>query len=225
MKKRENKEKDKNKKWRLIILLGLLFAISGLTLSFLTISKHIVIQAEQKVKPNPNDFKVQFSSHPYSIINAPIYPITYPVRLKATPGYISNKGNLVIYNLSAEFNNPGQSATYHFFAVNSGKYSAYLKKIDYTKLTGYETNKVCIAKDSNKQSLVDQACDGIKVIVKVGKENYTSNTINKIDNHILPKDSFENIYVTILYDDDAKKVDADFNVKFGEIHLIYSSVD
>ncbi|MBQ9071697.1 MAG: hypothetical protein IJY25_00875 [Bacilli bacterium] len=221
--KKSNKKLDK---YTIMVIIALLLAVSGLTFGFAAISRYVVIQSNTKVKYNEYDFKVNFSSHPNSVVENVIVPTTYPKDVKATYGYIDNRGDdSVIRNLSAEFSAPGQSATYQFYIVNSGKYASYLKSINFNNVDGKSSNKICEATGITDQATVDKACEGIKISVKLGKENPTYSTIKNINNHILRKDSYEPILVTIEYDEDALVANGDFNVKFGDIVIKYSSVD
>ena len=218
-------EKKKNK-WDLVVLIALLISVTGITLGFAAISRYIVIQSNTKVKYNEYDFKVQFSSNKNGISQPIVIPITYPRNLKATNAYIDNSGkDSVIRNLSAEFTGPGQSATYSFYAYNSGKYEAYLKSINFNNIEEKETNKICTAIGTTDQAIVDKTCDDINIIVKVGKEHPTSSTVKNISNHILLRNNPEPVIVTIYYDEEAEVIDGNFSVKFGEITLQYSIVD
>lgn len=220
------KNKKQLDKWSIVVIIALLLAVSGVTFGFAAVSRYIIIQSNTKVKYNEYDFKVQFSSNKNGISNDLVTPITYPQGLKATNAYIDNsERDSVIRNLSVEFSAPGQSATYYFYAYNSGKYAAYLKSINFNNVQGTDLNKVCIATDSGEQSVVDKVCDDINISVKVGKENPTSSTIKNINSHILLRNNPEPVVVTISYDDDGLVANDDFTVKFGEISLHYSVVD
>lgn len=220
-------EKNKNMdKWSLIVLIALLLSVTGVTLGFAAISRYIVIQSNTKVKLNESDFKVNFSSDPNGVVENVIVPTTYPSGVKATDAIIDNSGDeSIIRNLSAEFDAPGQSVTYKFYSVNSGKYIAYLKSINFNNVSGETSNKICESTGNADQALVDRACEGIKISVKVGELNPAYSTVDNIEDHILLKEYSETIIVTIEYEEDAVVANGDFNVKFGDIVLRYSAVD
>jgi len=226
MSKKKDNKKHNIDKWSLIILIALSLSIMGLTFGFAAVSRYIVIQSNTKVKYNEYDFKVQFSSNQNGISNDIIIPSTYPHDINATNGYIDNKGDgSIVRNLSAEFTAPGQSVTYVFYAYNSGKYSAFLKSINFNKINGENTNKICTAITPSDQETVDKVCNDINISVKVGKENPAYSTVENINNHILLRNHPEQVIVTISYDDNAVIANGDFKVNFGDIVLKYSSVD
>ena len=89
----------------------------------------------------------------------------------------------------------------------------------------YIITKSCKTAGIASQESVDKACEGIKIAIKVGKENVTYSTVNNINNHILRKNNYETIIVTISYEENALVAEGDFNVSFGDIALKYSVVD
>jgi len=222
MKKSSNKKDNRNLFFYLIIL-GMLFAISGITFGMAAISKQVVIESNTKIKFNETDFKVNFSSNPNTIMEDPISPITIPSNVEASKAIIDNSGDEpVIRNLSAEFNAPGESVTYKFYILNSGKYAAYLKSINFLNITGDTVNKSCKTTGIVSQEAVDKACEGINISVKVGKEEVTYSTVNNINNNILLNNNYETIIVTISYEEDSLVAEGDFNVNFGDITLKYN---
>ena len=72
--------------------------------------------------------------------------------------------------------------------------------------------------------MVEAACNGISVTVKVGSDTYTGSN-DSIADHLLAIDGYEEVVVTIKYASDATRADGDFTVDFGDITLTYGSVD
>ena len=72
--------------------------------------------------------------------------------------------------------------------------------------------------------MVEAACNGISVSVKVGNDTYTG-SMDSITNHSLDLDDYEEVVVTIEYASNASRTDGDFEVAFGDITLTYDSVD
>ena len=120
---------------------------------------------------------------------------------------------------SYTFTEPGQSATYTFYAYNAGEYIAYLKSIV------FEGNKVCTAQGETTQALVDTACTGISLSVKVGSEAATTSSVATITNHSLAKTGADEVTVVISYAEDAGRADGDFEVTLPSVVLTYKSVD
>lgn len=100
-----------------------------------------------------------------------------------------------------------------------------MKSIVYENVASKSSNKVCVAADGTGDALVQKACDGISVKVKVGSEAETSSGIASIQNHALAKGVGEKVTVTLEYAQGAERTDGDFTVSFGDITLNYSSAD
>ena len=215
---------EKNRSGQFIALLALIVAIVGVSVGFAAFSSALSIQSSANVKPDQSTLNVDFSSSDTAVVTNAIKPTTTPTTVVATDATIDNSADPTISNLSATFTEPGQSATYSFYAYNAGELTAYLKSIIYGNATGETTNKVCKAKEGTTDALVQKACGGISLKVKVGTEAETSSGIASISNHSLGKKKSEEITVTLEYASDATRADGDFTVSFGDVTLNYSSV-
>ena len=217
-------EKDRGS--RIIAIVALLVGVVGLSIGFAAFSNTLTISSSAEVTPDQSKFNVDFTSASSGDVSTtPIQPATKnPETLVAANGTIDNSGDPTVTGLHATFTEPGQSVTYNFWAKNIGEYIAYLKSITIANATGAETYKKCTAKTGTTQSLVDAACNGISMTVKVGEENATSSSIASISGHSLAIDGFDPIIVTISYADGSAIADGDFDVAFGDITLTYSSV-
>ena len=217
-------EKDRGS--RIIEIVALLVGVVGLSIGFAAFSNTLTISSSAEVTPDQSKFNVDFTSASSGDVSTtPIQPATKnPETLVAANGTIDNSGDPTVTGLHATFTEPGQSVTYNFWAKNIGEYIAYLKSITIANATGAETYKKCTAKTGTTQSLVDAACNGISMTVKVGTEEATSSSIASISNHSLAIDAFDPIIVTISYANGSAIADGDFDVAFGDITLTYSSV-
>ena len=72
--------------------------------------------------------------------------------------------------------------------------------------------------------MVEAACNGISVSVKVGNETFTGSN-GSISNHLLALNAYEDVVVTIEYASGATRADGDFEVSFGDIILTYDSIN
>ncbi|MBR6690338.1 MAG: hypothetical protein IKL65_03300, partial [Bacilli bacterium] len=141
------------------------------------------------------------------------------------PATIDNSSNPTISGLNAKFTAPNQSVTYTFYARNTGEFLAYLNYITFANVEGASSNKVCTASDGTSQALVDQACNGISMSVKVGNLEAVTTSQSSIQNHTLATNTSEVVTVTISYAENAALADGAFNVSFGDVSLIYSSIN
>lgn len=215
---------EKNRSGQFIALLALIVAIVGVSVGFAAFSSALRIQSSANVKPDQNTLNVDFSSSATAVETNAIKPTTTPTTVVATDATIDNSADPVIRNLSATFKEPGQKAVYTFYAYNAGELEAFLKSIVYENVSSKNSNKVCTAGEGTTDALVQKACEGISLKVKVGTDAETSSGIASISNHSLGKAKSEEITVTLEYASDATRADGDFTVSFGDVTLNYSSV-
>ena len=215
---------EKNRSGQFIALLALIVAIVGVSVGFAAFSSALSIQSSANVKPDQNTLNVDFSSSATAVETNAIKPTTTPTTVVATDATIDNSADPVIRNLSATFKEPGQKAVYTFYAYNAGELEAFLKSIVYENVSSKNSNKVCTAGEGTTDALVQKACEGISLKVKVGTDAETSSGIASISNHSLGKAKSEEITVTLEYASDATRADGDFTVSFGDVTLNYSSV-
>ena len=216
---------ERDRRLQIITIIALTICVIGLSIGFAAFSNVLNIKPNATVSPSSNSLNVDFSSKEDEVVISEITPIVSPTNLTASKAVIDNTGAPTISNLNAPFTKPGQSVTYEFYAYNDGELDAFLKSIIYSNVTGESSNKVCTAAVGTTDSLVQSACTGISVKVKVGNESSTIGSVASINNHSLVKKTGEKIIVTIEYAENAQVTDGDFSVSFGDIALNYSSVD
>lgn len=216
---------EKNKHGQYIALLALVVGVVGLSIGFSAFSSVLKIQSNATVKPSSDTMNVDFSSSNTEVLANEITPVATPSTVVATNAKIDNTNSPTISNLNATFTEPGQKVVYNFYAYNAGELEAFLKSIVYSNVASASSNKVCTAKEGTTDALVQKACNGISVKVKVGTEAEASSSVASISNHSLAKGSADAITVTLEYAAGADRADGDFTVSFGDITLNYSSVD
>lgn len=211
----------KNKTFKIISIVALLLGIVGITLGYAAFSSTLKIESSAEVVPNESSFNVDFSSSNTSVVEDDITPTlnTNVTGFSATNAEIDNTSNPVISNLHATFTEPGQSATYTFYAYNRGEYLAYLNSIIFSG------NKTCTARTNTNQALVDTACTGISLSVQVTGIDATTTSLASISNHTLAINSADTITVVIEYAAGSGRADGDFDVTFPDITLTYNPID
>ena len=214
-------EKDRSAK--IIAIVALCVAVVGLSIGFAAFSNNLTIKSNATVKPNQNDFDVNFSTSNTSELDGTVSGVGTN-SATAENATIDNSASPTITGLKANFTEPGQKVTYSFYAHNAGKYVAYLNNVTYANVSGKTATKVCTAGVGTDATMVDAACNGISISVKVGSDTYTG-SMDSITNHLLNLDGYEEVVVTIEYASNASRADGDFEVAFGDIILTYSSVD
>ena len=214
-------ERDRSAK--IIAIVALCVAIVGLSVGFAAFSNELTINSNATVSPNASDFDVNFSTSNTSEQDGTVIGVGTN-SATAENATINNSNSPTITGLKANFTEPGQKVTYSFYDHNAGKYVAYLNNVTYANVSGKTATKVCTAGVNTDATMVEAACNGISVSVKVGSETYTG-SMDSITNHSLGLDGYEEVVVTIEYASDASRADGDFEVAFGNITLTYDSVD
>lgn len=225
---------EKNRSSKILAIIALLIAVASLTVGFATFSSVLRITPSATVKTDPDQFSVVFAdtvddvnkTHTENNVTPTLYGEAATL-FTATEATIDNSDlqEPKLENLSAVFTKPGQSAEYSLHVVNTGKFKAYLKSINYGTIG--DTNKfiTCTAIDpvNTTESYVNAACEGITVTVKIGNEEAAIGS-KEFANHTLDIEASETLVVTIKYNDDAAVADGDFEVEFGNISLDYRSM-
>ena len=215
---------DRDRSTKVIAIVALCVAVFGLSVGFAAFSNDLTITSEATVKPNASDFDVNFSSSNTSETDGDVTATPSNESVTAEPATISNATAPTISGIEVQFTEPGQSATYSFFAHNAGKYKAFLNNVSFKKATDAATNIACVAAEGTNAAMVASACDGISIKVKVGTTTFEGSTPT-ITSHELTIDQYEPVEVTIEYASGAARADGDFQVNIGDIVLTYGSVD
>lgn len=235
-----------NKQTRLVAILTIFVSIVGLTLGFAAFSNTLTISSGATVSPNASDFKMRvYGADANSEDFADIAIESYTLRDKSIPYSVSSdlpismndavisEDGLTISNMSATFQNVGESVAYHYAIKNEGKYDAYLDLNRYAHLYDLvETVDVtCTARPGTRQDLVDQTCENIDYYITFYDEN--GNLIegqyyvvmNGIDYLKIPVGSYMFVNVTISYvDNNSVFADGDFDVELEDITFDFSTV-
>ena len=214
-------ERDRSAK--IIAIVALCVAVAGLSIGFAAFSNNLKIESSAKVSPNQNDFDVNFSASNTSELDGTVSAVGTN-SATGEDATIDNSASPTITGLKANFTEPGQKVTYSFYAHNAGKYAAYLNNVTYANVSGKTATKICTAGVGTDATMVEAACNGISVSVKVGNDTYTK-SMDSISNHLLAINAYEPVVVTIEYNSGASRADGDFEVAFGDITLTYDSVD
>ena len=205
---------EHNRKQKLLMILALVLGITSLSIGFAAFSTTLNISSSASVSPNSDTFSVLFSSSGTLQATDKIIPYKDSNLASAEAATISGT---TISGLKANFTRPGQSVSYTFYAHNASSYIAYLRNVT------FGMGKTCTPGTGTTASLVEAACDDIKIYVEVNGIPYTEDTV--VGGHSLAIDGYETVTVYMRYRSFGAKADGDFTVSFDDISLIYSTVD
>lgn len=216
---------EKKRKSKVMIIIVLCFCVLFLSVGFSAFSTKLTVVSGADVNPSADTFNVDFSTSSSGVVSGNIVPTTSSTDVVATNAKIKNDStDSIITNIAVTFTEPGQSATYSFYAYNNGKYVAYLKKISFLNVLGKSSSKICTSIPGTTESMVTAACAGITLSVSVGNKSISNMESSQITGHSLAKNTGENVVITIAYTGTAE-TDGDFLIEFGDISLEYSTVD
>ena len=216
----------RNKNSKLFIIGILCILLCGITIGFAAFSNTLTISSKADVSPNPDDFKVEFSTDDTDVLENEVVPIVNGGAIASNAIINNDVDSPTLSNLHISFSEPGQSVTYQFYMINSGDYDAFLNRVVTSNATNDSSAyKVCTAIDGTNQSAVDEVCDDIVISItdSLGK-SYTQGDFY-VDNYKVEKGSSVLVTVTINYNVSNDYNDGDFIVRFGDISFEFNSVD
>ena len=208
---------------RIIVVGFLTLFILVFAVGFSAFSSILDISANAYVSPDDKDFSVVFSSSNQAYETNDVIADVVGAGVTSTPGLINNSinKNPRINNLSANFIEPGQKATYSFYVYNNGEYDAYLTRINFDTVSNNKA-VVCNAGENATLEYVNAACEGISYTITVGSDS--ASETSTISNHKLRKGAYENVTVVIEYKAESARSDGPFQILFGDISLDFTTV-
>ena len=213
------------RKQQLTIILVLVAVISTISVGFAAFSSTLNISSSATVTPNSSDFKVVLT-HSYDYI--PTYSNGCEV-FGADYGGGANYSNPPcvtansVSGLGGFFTAPNQYVEMTVYAVNKGKYDAYLKNINFNNVLGYSTNIVCTPETGATPELVEEACKGISIDIQVNNNIYYNTSA--LNNQKLEINDYDTIKLTIRYAENSARADGPFTVSIGDVSFDYSTID
>jgi len=222
----------KSRKYSIIFTLAL-FIVACVSIGFASFSNTLTISSSVIVTPDEDSFKVEFSSSETEVLTDPIVA-TGSSDVIRTDAIITNGSTPTLSNINVTFPSDGKNVLYRLYAHNTGQYDAYLTDIIFNNVPGHDSPTKCTALEGTNQETVDAICDRIYIrIVAIGVDsNGNSTTVNvsettKLTNHILKKGTSGAVRMMVTYSvaSDSLLADGDFTVEFGDISLVYSTVD
>ncbi len=220
---------EKDRSARLIAIVALVLAVTGVSIGFAVLSTNLTIQApEASVKANNDLFTVYFSAIPINYQTGQVSPELKP---SADVNFEGNKINVddsstTLSGIGGTFTKPGQSITYAIGVSNKSKLDGYLTSITFSDVESGKKVKCEPVTDTNPIGVdeMNTICDNIKVSVKVNDTEYNTDQAS-LQNIKITKESTIPFTVIIKYDDAAVPATGDFKATFGNIVLGFKTQD
>ena len=215
-----------------VTIAALIIAIIGLSIGFAAFSNTLTIRSSASVNPT-NTMRVVFSKSSSGEVTGAVNSVLPDNSTYGDGATIDNSAsqNSVLKDIHAKFTAPNQTVKYNtdLYVVNVGNYQAQLTGVTFKNITGESVFKKCTAVTTNKQeseiatdSLVQQACNGISISVKIGNKVATPSDTS-LNYQILNVGASLPVEVTITYANGSAYADGDFEVEFGDIEISATS--
>lgn len=218
----------RDRKQKFIIMISLMVAIASMSLGFAAFSTTLNISSGATVSPDSSNFKVVFSGSDTKIDDYENFLVTGVgdgVGINLDEYYITEDTFDVPTTM---FFTNNKHLEFTIYAHNIGEYDAYLNSVNISNVTGWNTWKVCEASttDDTKAtySLVQAACEGIDLTVKIDGVEYAVNEGN-LSGVLLEKGEVVPVSIIVSYKVGSQLSDGPFDVSFGNISLEYGTVD
>lgn len=124
-------------------------------------------------------------------------------------------GSKTLSGLKAHFLKPGDVVVYDVVIKNDGEYDAYLNSVNMSQ------NATCVAEDEATDSLVQSACEGIKIAFML--DGYDENVSGNV-NIPIAAGEYLDAQIIMRYREDSSYADGPFSVSFEPITLDFSTV-
>lgn len=209
---------NKNK----IVISLVLLLVLGISIGYATFTDTLKISSGAMVTPDSATFNIDFTTAIDGVITTEITPSLIGNGITAEKAKIDNSTNPTISNLKVDFTEPGQKAIYKFYVYNNGEHLAYLNSINFLNASNHDSFIKCEGEVGT--SYVSDACSGINVTIEVG-DIITNVSRTEIYNHSIAPSTSEEIILTIEYNEVENRSDGNINITFGDITLVYTTVD
>ena len=229
---------EKNRKIKILSIIALILAITGMTLGFAAFSTTLNITSSAIVTPNIEDFKIKiygFTSEEsvstfLSTGEIAEDSISDEYSIAIVSGEVSNvenavinNSNLSISNINGTFISDESSISYLFLIINEGEYDAYFSIKDYLGSLGpvnYNYYPTCIPQEGATPELVEKACNGFEQAIHF-MDLSMNPLLKENDNYFVAKNDAIFAFVNIDYL--RNLADGPFKVQFNDLQLEFTT--
>lgn len=204
------------RKTQVITIVALVIAIVTLGVGFAAFSTTLNISSSASVSPSSDNFFIGFYANKSQASNSTV--TIFPSMSTDSTGSSINiiGGSKTLSGLKARFSKPGNVVVYDVVIKNDGEYDAYLNSVNMSQ------NATCVAEDEATDSLVQSACEGIKIAFML--DGYDENVSGNV-NIPIAVGEYLNAQIIMRYREGSAYADGPFSVSFEPITLDFSTVE
>lgn len=228
---------EKDRKIKILSIVALVLAITGMSLGFAAFSSTLTISSSARVTPNSENFKIKIygiaSEDALNRINngelsESFFSETYSIAVASktvtsADNAVINNQDLSISNIHGTFVKPNSKITYTFLIVNEGAYDAYFNIKDYLGdflTVSYNYGPTCIPGEGATPELVELACQGFEEAIVF--QDSSGNILTK-ENDVYFLATGEVAVMIIQIDYLYNIADGPFEVQFNDLQLDFST--
>ena len=204
------------RKTKVLTIIVLVIAIVTLGVGFAAFSTTLNILSSASVSPSSDNFSIGFYANKSQSSNSTV--TIFPSMSTDSSGSSIDiiGGSKTLSGLKARFLKPGDVVVYDIVIKNDGEYDAYLNSVNMSQ------NATCVAEDEATDSLVQSACEGIKIAFML--DGYDEN-VSGIVNIPIAVGEYLDAQIIMRYREDSSYADGPFSVSFEPITLDFSTVE
>ena len=227
---------EKSRKVKMLSIVALVLAITGMSLGFAAFSSTLTISSSATVTPNEEDFSISFlgtDENGEFTSSTLIYPLLEDGATGSVATLTGGK-SASISNMNVSFTEPGQSVTYAYMSLNTGKYDAYFKSWQFRLLSGMSDVIECVPATNSEvtEELMYNACEDIDIRYQLlssnentlmdgyARENFAvagTSVVNLGRDFVVTPGDYGIMVITIEYAGNGDRADGDFEVKIADI--------
>ena len=236
---------EKDRRIKILSIVALVLAITGMSLGFAAFSSTLTISSSATVTPNSDEFiikvyglKESMTYEQLANIDASsvsdtmgmgyVYNSTGSTFTPAT--IINDKSSIDIRDISVNFNGDKYAnIEYYFFIRNEGQYNATIPFSQFEQYFDKTYEKKCTAEAETNQELTTEVCDNISLFISLGglQENIlrTTNDKSTIDfasGYTLEPNEILFLCIGIGYKTSVLP-DGNMSIEFGDINLDFTT--
>lgn len=216
---------EKNRQLKIMFIVALVLSITAMTLGFAAFSTTLNISSSATVTPNTDAFGVRLVS-----VNGDNKFEVYEANTLGNKAAIINSDGLSVSGVRANLSKPGDKVIFYGLIDVYGQYDVYFAGVRLLNIPGENLTKKCTPVGDNGASTesLNAVCSDIIVSYAIKEYDVMSGEILSDDSlklgDVLKSGEKYFFRFSIAYKPDAKYVDGDFEIVFGDAMFDFSTL-